>query len=250
MRWKTICFDLDNTLHSHDTAFIRTVRMLFDKKLHEWRNKGLNVSHIKLDSVVGTFKYFSDELWDKKESGEWSRETYRRERYKQTMETYELPNDLHSADRFHEEYEKNVPFYGVPYEGLYEGLEQLEKHGFQLGIITNGRSTTQLKKFEALNLSSYISQKSLFISGEMGTAKPERTIFQQVAEHLRVEANEALFVGDAWELDIVGAIEAGWDALYLNTSAQLPTTEHQPVGQASSFKEAIELIVTLDSKAR
>jgi len=49
-------------------------------------------------------------------------------------------------------------------------------------------------------------------SCEVGKAKPDRAIFERASRLLGLPAAEILHVGDRWELDVVGAQNAGFGA--------------------------------------
>ncbi|MBI3606460.1 MAG: HAD family hydrolase [Nitrospirae bacterium] len=52
------------------------------------------------------------------------------------------------------------------------------------------------------------------ISGEVGWRKPHRVMFETALQRLGVRADVALFVGDNYELDVVGATQAGLAAMW------------------------------------
>jgi putative hydrolase of the HAD superfamily len=87
------------------------------------------------------------------------------------------------------------------------------RSGHRVGLITNGPGPEQREKLRRAGLTA--SFESLTISGEAGAAKPDGAIFAQALASLGVEAGEAVHVGNSLAADIVGAREAGLDAVWL-----------------------------------
>ena len=53
----------------------------------------------------------------------------------------------------------------------------------------------------------------VFYSAQLGHAKPHAAFFQGVQRGLNLSGNEILLVGDDEVCDLVGARDAGWQAL-------------------------------------
>lgn len=62
--------------------------------------------------------------------------------------------------------------------------------------------------------------ESLFISSEIGFAKPDKRYFEKVTHHLGVEPASILLIGDDVEADYEGALAAGWNAILLDRSGR------------------------------
>ena len=50
----------------------------------------------------------------------------------------------------------------------------------------------------------------------MGAEKPDRRIFDYAKTSMQLEDAEIWFVGDAYALDVKGAVNAGWNAVWMN----------------------------------
>jgi HAD superfamily hydrolase (TIGR01509 family) len=57
----------------------------------------------------------------------------------------------------------------------------------------------------------------MVVSFDIGIPKPDQRIFQHTLNLLGVEANEAVMVGDSIKADIEGAINAGLEAIWVDT---------------------------------
>ncbi len=98
-------------------------------------------------------------------------------------------------------------------EGALEVLEDLRRHVI-IGLISNGQGAFQREKLDRLGLASYFPTP--VISEEVGVAKPDPGIFRAALAQEGVEAEEALYVGNVWEVDVLGAAAAGMRAVWVS----------------------------------
>lgn len=88
-----------------------------------------------------------------------------------------------------------------------------------IAVITNfNEAGQQHQKIAAAGLAGPF--KHIFISGEIGHAKPDPRIFQHAAETLGVEIEECIHIGNSWESDVEGALGAGADAIWFEEDAR------------------------------
>ena len=99
-----------------------------------------------------------------------------------------------------------------------------------LGLITNGPSDEQREKLRRSELEPYF--QSVTISGDLGVAKPEAAIFEHALASLAVAAEESVYIGNNFAGDIVGACEAGMDAIWMAHDRALAA----PVGRQGSAR--------------
>ncbi|OIJ22185.1 hypothetical protein BKP45_05810 [Anaerobacillus alkalidiazotrophicus] len=239
MRWNTICFDLDNTLYSHEDAFKRAISFCFHSIFEE---RNINYSN-SINEIFTTFKENCDKYWNDYENGTLTPKEYRRKRFLQTIDQFNLSLNESDADKFHEHYEQVVDDFSEPYPFLYQLMEVLKGAGIKIGIITNGKFDTQYSKINKLNLGQWIPDDCIFISAEVKLSKPDPKIFNLAKVNLKSKAG-CLFIGDSWDHDVVGALEAGWDAIFLNTRNETPTSSHIPFATVKCLKNVLEIIVT------
>ena len=98
----------------------------------------------------------------------------------------------------------------VPSIRLFDGAWDLLvglKGRYQLGLLTNGPTDMQREKIDALKIGTLFD--AIVISGEVGIYKPDARIFRHLLEQLGVPPHQALYVGDSYAMDVVGAKEAG-----------------------------------------
>jgi 5'-nucleotidase len=237
MRWTTICFDLDNTLYSHEKAFEKAIYFCFETIL---KGKNLNGS-VDVKQLFIVFKKNCDLYWNDYESGILSPIEYRRKRFLETTQLFQLPLCADDADEFHRIYYNVIDIFSEPFPKLNTILENLVEAQVKIGIITNGGADTQYNKVKELDLYEWIPNDAIFISGQLKIAKPNRQIFD-IAKQKLESSGQYLFVGDSWEHDVVGAIEAGWDSIFLNTRMEKPKTAHKPFAVCTSLEGVAEVI--------
>jgi len=89
-------------------------------------------------------------------------------------------------------------------------LDLLESKGFEIVILTDGRSITQRLKLAALDLHKY----PCFISGEFSDLeKPDLTRFKLIEENF--PAKQYIYVGDNPEKDFIAPNKLGWVSVCL-----------------------------------
>ena len=97
--------------------------------------------------------------------------------------------------------------------GTEDVLKTLKDRGFILAVISNNDGRTA-QKCEELGIDNYFD----FIgdSTELGMIKPDSKIFHHTLKKLGLKRDEAVHVGDLWGADVLGAINAGLDAVWFN----------------------------------
>jgi HAD superfamily hydrolase (TIGR01509 family) len=101
-------------------------------------------------------------------------------------------------------------------EGAAESLRRLRDAGLRLGVVSNSDGRVE-EALEAAGLRRYFDV--VIDSGRVGLEKPDPRIFYAALDALGVEASEALYVGDLYEVDVAGANAAGIEAVLVTTSA-------------------------------
>lgn len=96
--------------------------------------------------------------------------------------------------------------------GARETMLGLKQRGYRIAVLSN----FDRRLHPILNgLGFDGTAESVFISAEVGFAKPSREIFDHTARALGLEPAELLHVGDSASADAAGAIGAGWSAALL-----------------------------------
>lgn len=111
---------------------------------------------------------------------------------------------------------------------------------YRLGVITNFDHAPTVRDILARDgLDPYLA--TVIISSEIGWRKPHRTMFLTAIERLGISATDALFVGDNFELDVVGASHAGLTAVwYRRGSGEAPQSGHQTISDLAELPRLLD----------
>jgi FMN hydrolase / 5-amino-6-(5-phospho-D-ribitylamino)uracil phosphatase len=121
------------------------------------------------------------------------------------------------------------------YEDALPALHALSRR-FPLVSLSNGNAQLRLVGID-FYFKAEVSAKSV------GVAKPDTQIFQAAAAAAGVAAHEVLHVGDDAALDVIGALNAGMQAVWLNRQDKLwPHESQQPTLEIASLAELTALI--------
>ena len=96
-----------------------------------------------------------------------------------------------------------------PYPDAVRVLAALGTTGLQRGVVTNGLTVKQAEKLVRLGLERAFSPNAIFISEELGVAKPHPKIFSIACDSLGIDPSQVLYVGDHPRRDVDPAHEAG-----------------------------------------
>lgn len=91
-------------------------------------------------------------------------------------------------------------------KNLKDVLLQLRKD-YKLGLVTNGPHDRQWPKIRNMKLEEIFSV--IIVSEDFGRRKPDPAIYTAAAQKLNLSNSECAYVGDTFETDIVGALNAG-----------------------------------------
>lgn len=95
--------------------------------------------------------------------------------------------------------------------------------GLKLGIVSNGEAALQWSNIDALGLRERMDV--VLISQEQGLRKPDAAIFRRAAERLGAPPDDCVFVGDNPVTDVLGARNAGMQAVWLENGLPWPDGE-------------------------
>jgi putative hydrolase of the HAD superfamily len=108
--------------------------------------------------------------------------------------------------------ERNL--WSVVPERSAESLARLREAGLKLGVVSNSDGRVE-QALEDAGLRHYFDV--VIDSTLIGVEKPDPRIFHAALQALEVAPDEALYIGDLYEVDVLGARAAGLDAVLLGT---------------------------------
>ncbi|MBN1161387.1 MAG: HAD family hydrolase [Dehalococcoidales bacterium] len=101
----------------------------------------------------------------------------------------------------------------VLFDDVPGALDDLKKRGLKLGLISNiERDMTAT--LEKLGLASRLD--SVVTSQDAGFTKPQPEIFNYALDKAGVKPDEAVYIGDQYQVDVIGAERAGMKGILLD----------------------------------
>lgn len=94
----------------------------------------------------------------------------------------------------------------------------------RIGLLSNTQSFG-LELLGRLGIADRIRARML--SAELGALKPEPAVFEAVQRRMGLFPGNLVMVGDSWKDDVLGPVDAGWTAVWVNREG-LPRPEHDP----------------------
>ena len=114
---------------------------------------------------------------------------------------------------------------------LLPGAEDLVRYlaaKYPLTVVTNGFVEVQYEKFDKSGLRDCFAH--IVLSEEVGCQKPNPRIFEEALRMNGLQAEEVVMIGDSWNSDIQGAINAGIDQIWIRKSK-----DPLPEGQSATY---------------
>ena len=111
----------------------------------------------------------------------------------------------------------------VLFDGVLPLLTDLREK-YSLGLLTNGPSDMQWEKIDLLGLKAYFD--TIAVSGDTGIHKPDTRVFSGLLERMNAPASRALYVGNSYEMDIIGASDTGMFSVWVNADGEEEPQEH------------------------
>ncbi len=204
-----IYFDLDDTLIDHVNAQNRAIEEV-------WGRFPV-LQHTDPPVFASEYAKTNNQLWDAYRKNEVSQSGLRRMRFEQTLERLGVKGldwrDLEQA--YFECYQRHWDWI----RDAREVFIAISKK-YPVGIMTNGFTFVQKRKFEYFSLQRYA--RHMIISEEAGYLKPDPRIFEYSAKRAGFTPSQLLYVGDSWSSDILGAAESGWKSAWFTSTESVP----------------------------
>ena len=134
------------------------------------------------------------------------------------------------------------------YFALLPGAEKVVRYlasKYPLTIVTNGFIEVQYEKFQKSGLRDCFSH--IVLSEEVGCQKPNARIFEEALRQNGLQAEDVVMIGDSWNSDIQGAINAGIDQIWIRKNKEqgtksLDTIEQTATHIVQSLSEVMEIL--------
>jgi len=124
------------------------------------------------------------------------------------------------------------------YPYVIEVLDSLAPH-YKLALVSDAQPCFALPEMRAMGLSHYF--RPTIISEEYGFRKPDQRLFDSALSMLKIEASQAIFVGNDMYRDIHGAKRAGIKTIFFASNQGAQThNDTKPDYVAYRFTEVLD----------
>lgn len=205
---KWIFFDLDDTLFDFSSASLISLRKLW-KEIPE-----IQEMFATAETFIDEYHIHNKRMWDLHERGEITADFLKGERFRLTIFPDRNDEETIRFSRFlNDRYLWLLGECNIPMEGAKDMLDKLSKK-YLIGVLTNGFTEVQYRKLKTTGLDRYIQR--MVISDEIGIQKPDSRIFRYAERETGATPESTVMVGDNPQNDILGALDAGWSAIFFD----------------------------------
>ncbi len=195
-----LLFDADDTLFDFKEAELQAFTKVF--------------SDFGYPCDAATYQIYHEEnkrCWKELEAGLCTRPQLLFNRFDRTFQKIGITGDPLAVQN---KYEAALAENGILYSNTIPLLKRLSA-SYSLALITNGATVIQKRRLEKSGVSPYFD--GIFISEEMGVAKPAKDYFDRVLDALQVlDRRQVLVIGDSLSSDVMGAINSDLDICWFN----------------------------------
>ncbi|MDE6379913.1 MAG: YjjG family noncanonical pyrimidine nucleotidase [Muribaculaceae bacterium] len=238
---KWIFFDLDDTLFDFTTASFISLCRLWDE------SPEIRARFDTPDAFLDEYHIHNKRMWQLHECGQITADFLKGERFRLTVAPDRNDESTVKAMRLlNDRYLWLLGECDTPVEGAKDLLSHLS-HKHLIGVLTNGFTEAQYRKLHSTGLDRYIQR--MVISDEIGIQKPDPRIFRYAEQETGATPDTTIMIGDNPDNDIQGALDAGWQAIYLDRKSK-PFSSTSPLflGKIEVLADCISYISKSNSR--
>ncbi|MCI4347705.1 MAG: HAD family hydrolase [Thermoplasmata archaeon] len=221
-----VLFDLDDTLYDHRHARLAGLQAIrrVEPALGRLPLARLDRTFERLLSEIHISRVLTGRISLKK--SRWLRMTQLLHEYQITLPRSRIQELIDIRVEEYVRHRRAVP--GAP-----ALLRHLHTSGKTVVVVTNNLRSEQAEKLRVIRLEGLVDH--LVCSEQVGVTKPDPHIFQVALHRADAQARTSVMVGDSWEFDVVGAVEAGIRAVWFHRDGA-PLPMFPTVGELRSFR--------------
>ncbi len=207
MKYHHLFFDLDHTLWDFEANSRQTLEELYDQL--QLKEKGVD----DFDKFHKNYLVHNDKLWERYRNGFIKVDELRWKRMWLTLLDFKI-GDESLAKEMGNTFLELLPTRKILFPYTQEILIYLTEKKYHLHLITNGFEKTQHSKLKNSGLDHFFTE--VITSEGSNSLKPHKEIFEFAFEKTGAKKEESIMIGDSIDVDILGAINAGIDQVYVN----------------------------------
>ncbi len=207
MKYRHLFFDLDHTLWDFEANAKECLRDLYESNALEAR--GVE----DFDAFFSRYSFHNEKLWKRYTAGHIRQEILRWKRMWLALLDFKIADEA-LAKQMAAQFLEILPFKTKLFPYTVEILEYLKNKQYHLHLITNGFEVVQHAKLNSSKIHRYFDQ---IITSELSNSlKPNKEIFEFALDAAKAEKEESIMIGDNPDADILGAMNAGIDTVFVN----------------------------------
>ncbi|NBI28706.1 HAD family hydrolase [Chengkuizengella marina] len=203
-----IFFDIDDTLLDFKEAEHQGVKKFY--------NKFPDVINIKEDKFYDHWCTIGKKHFNRFLKGELTFEEQKAERIKEIFHLVKLPLDDVTAGQYFSIYLTHFEESWQAFDDVIPCLQQLQN--YRMGIITNGYEEQQIQKLKKIGVYDYF--EIIVTASDVGTAKPNKRIFEVACQKAKVKPSSCYYIGDDYKSDILACEKVNMRGIWLNRKNQ------------------------------
>lgn len=181
------------------------------------------------------YKKINDGIWKEYEQGKLTKAQLMNMRFVRFFRYLGIRAD---ADAVNARYFAALSSAGYLLEGALPFIEALKMRG-KVYLITNGTPAAQYGRLDSLGIRRIFD--GIFVSDEIGAAKPSKKFFDYVLSSTGADPQTSLVIGDSLSSDIAGAANAGLHCIWYNPSGA-SSAGFRPTYEANSYAQILHIL--------
>ncbi len=229
MKDKHLFFDLDRTLWDFDKNSQAALEHLF---VELELNQKISSFHIFHD----IYKENNSKLWKAYGEGRIQKDHLRYERFRNTLIAFEI-FDENIVQQISDAYVNLSPQLTHLFPNTLETLDELKQSKYNMHIITNGFKEVQYTKLHHAQLAPFFDV--VVCSEEVGKNKPSLEIYKHAMQLAGAKPEGSVMIGDDFEVDIIGALNAGMCAIHFNPEVSISQKDNTTISCISELPKIL-----------
>jgi len=204
MKYKAVCFDIDGTLYPRSVMNRRLLSLGFKHPFFAVKYNKMRQLYRELQSSFDCDSLFIDKSLMAREAiilqknfGIYPNKDIDFVISKLNSCIYKPMEKLYSHTK--------------SFDGVAKTFENLKAHGLKIGVFSD---FPLFNKLDTMGLSKYVDFAAS--SSNVGFLKPNIHCFEYLLYNVGAKPSETLYVGDSYTKDVVGASNAGLNAVFVN----------------------------------
>jgi putative hydrolase of the HAD superfamily len=227
-------FDLDRTLWDFD----RNSREALEEIFLEIAQPNLPQAKTAAE-FIPVYEAENEKCWKAYREGRITKEQLRPLRFRKALEGLVIPtfDGMEAlAEAMGTAYVQRAPYRTALFDGAIDVCRVLKARGHRMFILTNGFEEVQHIKVNRSGLEPFFD--GVFTSDALGFKKPHPECFEKGLALAGSSAERAVMIGDDWECDVDGAIQAGWGAVHFDPhQTAAPSSNPRRISTLSTLLE-------------